>query len=89
VLANVELLDDAGQRREALVLASRADLAAGKAEVLAVEGGAAPMASATATATPTTAPTTAPTTTPSSTPTRLKTLFVLEGHNEPLQGMTP
>jgi hypothetical protein len=87
VLANVELLDDAGRRREALVLASRIDLAAGKAEVLAVEGGAAPTAPATAT--PTSAPTSAPTTTPSSTPARLKTLFVLEGHDEPLWGMAP
>jgi hypothetical protein len=98
VLANVELLDDAGQRREALVLASRADLAAGKAEVLAVEGSAAPTAPATAptttapttTAPTTTAPTTtAPTTTAPTTPARLKTLFVLEGHEEPLQGLTP
>lgn len=89
VLATVELLDDAGQRREALVLASRADLAAGKAEVLAVEGGPPP------TTTPTTSPTT--TTTPPATPmptappatARLKTLFVLEGHDEPLWGLAP
>jgi len=87
VLANVELLDDAGQRREALVLASRVDLTAGKAEVLAVEGGVAPKASTTPTpTTTTTTPPAAPTTT---TTARLKTLFVLEGHDEPLWGMAP
>jgi hypothetical protein len=83
VVANVELLDDAGQRREALVLASRADLAAGKVEVLAVEGGPPPTTLTTATTTTTTPPTTPPA------PPRLKTLFALEGHDEPLWGLAP
>jgi hypothetical protein len=96
VLANVEVLDESGQRHEALVLASRADLAAGKAEVLAVEGGLAPTPATpapTTTPTPTTtAPAPAPTTTATTAPTttaRLKTLFVLEGHDEPLWGLAP
>lgn len=99
ILANVEVLDESGQRHEALVLASRADLTAGKAEVLAVEGGPAPRAAATAPTT--TAPSAPPTTTPATpapattttasttAPARLKSLFALEGHDEPLWGFAP
>ena len=71
LLARVDVLDTASQRREALVLASTADLLAGKVEVLAIEGAAVPQA---VTTTPTTSTTT----------TRIKSLFVLEGHDEPL-----
>lgn len=89
VVANVELLDDAGQRREALILASKADLAAGKAEVLALDGAAVPtVPTVPAVTTPgTPAPTTAPAVVPAAPAARIKSLFVLEGHDEPLWGL--
>jgi hypothetical protein len=69
VLASIELLEESGQRREALVLASRADLGVGKAELLLIDGGVVPApASAAASSS------------------RVKSLFVLEGHDEPLWG---
>lgn len=105
LLANVDVLDDAGQRREALVLASRADIVAGKAELLALEGGAIPAATVAPAAAP---PPTTTTTTPDGKPAdakpadkpadakpadvavktgRMKSLFVLEGHDEALWGL--
>jgi hypothetical protein len=99
LLASVDLLAADGQRQQALILASKADLLAGKVEVLAVEGALVPTATAvpaptTTPATTTTTATTATTTTPATpatpavaTPTqRIKSLFVLEGHDEPLWG---
>jgi hypothetical protein len=87
VAAAVEVLAKDGARVEALVLASVADLNAERCEVLAIEGGVVPSAE---TAAPkpakddkatTTTPTTA--TTPAR---RIKSLFVLEGHEEALWG---
>ena len=93
LLASVELLDDAGQKRQAVVLSSRADLAAGKTEVLLEEGGLVPPASA-----PELEPAKAEPgkkTTKKDDPTaavdagvaqaperRIKSLFFLEGHEE-------
>lgn len=71
VFADVEVLNDSGVRQEAVVLASRADLAAGKAEVLLVEGGVVPGADA---GTP-------------AKERRIKSIFFLEGHTEALWGL--
>jgi len=99
LLASVDVLDTSGQRQQALILASKADLLAGKVEVLTVEGALVPTATPSTPSTPVAVPSTPvvsppvpPATTPGSTPAsapdlpRIKSLFVLEGHDEPLWG---
>jgi len=107
LLAHVDVLEPSGQRREALVIASRADLTAKKVELLVIEGGAVPTSTPATPATPTTPTTPATPTTPTTpgapaTPApppatappapaapaaTIKSLFVLEGHEEPLWGL--
>ncbi len=79
--ASVELLGDGGARTKALVLASKADLSAGKAEVLLEQGGVLPSRAlpvvvddkSKAAAPPTPAP-----------ERRVKSIYFFDGHEEPL-----
>ena len=90
VFAAVEVLDDVGARKKAVVLASRVDLAAGKAEVLLVEGALVPAAAVAAPAVPAPAgPAAHPATptAPAAMERRIKSIFFLEGHSEPLSGL--
>ena len=95
VVASVELLADGGARTKALVLASKADLAAGTAEVLLVQGGllpAAAFAAAPGVAVDDKLPkndgTTLPPAPPASpappAPARVKSIFFFDGHDEAL-----
>ncbi len=82
LFAAVDVLDAAGVRKAAVVLASKADLAGGKAEALLVEGAVVPAAPAVpALATPG-----APVTPPAK-ERRIKSIFFLQGHSEPLWGL--
>ncbi len=101
VAASVDVLRASGARAEALVLASMADLKAARCEILAIEGDPLPASKTTAPPSSPAAPeakaagdvktvpaATAPAaTTPASTGRRIKSLFVLEGHDEPLWGV--
>lgn len=95
VVASVELLADGGARTKALVLASKADLAAGTAEVLLEQGGllpAAAFAAAPGVAVDDKLPkndgTTLPPAPPASpappAPARVKSIFFFDGHDEAL-----
>lgn len=90
IVANVEILAESGQRREALVIASRADLAVGKAELLLEEGGPLPAAATPpAASTPSGPSSSLPSSPASGSAARIKSLFALEGHDEPLWGVGP
>jgi hypothetical protein len=78
LVARVEVLAADGARHEALVLASQADLTNGKIEALLVEGGTLTMPS------PSTPPAPTPLAPAAAAPRSIKSLFVLQGHDEAL-----
>lgn len=78
VLARVEVLAADGARHEALVLASQADLTSGKIEALLSEGGTLTLPAPSTPAAPT------PLAPAAAAPRSIKSLFVLEGHDEAL-----